>query len=110
MLAIRTAFFLLAASLLVLLIWTAAPLLSQDSARGSIHGTVADPSGARIPQASIAVVNSDTGALYTATSDSEGHFALELLPPGDYSARVEAPGMSPQVSPQLHVDVVALPS
>ena len=105
MLAIRTAFFLLAASLVALLIWTAAPLLSQDSARGSIHGTVTDPSGARIPEASIAVVSSGTGARHTATSDSEGHFTLELLPPGDYSARVEAPGMSPQVTPQLHVDV-----
>jgi hypothetical protein len=50
-------------------------------------------------------VNSGTGARYTATSDSEGHFTLELLPPGDYSARVEAPGMSPQETPQLHVDV-----
>ncbi len=31
--------------------------------------------------------------------------ALELLPPGDYSARVDAQGMSPQIAPQLHVDV-----
>jgi hypothetical protein len=105
MLASRTATLLLTASLVVLLIWTSTPLLGQDSARGSIRGTVADQSGARVPQASIVVVNSGTGTRYTATSDAEGHFALELLPPGDYSARVEAPGMSPQVTPQLHVDV-----
>jgi hypothetical protein len=80
-------------------------LAGQDSATGSIRGTVVDPAGARVTQASIVVVNAGTGTQYMATSDSEGRFALELLPPGDYSARVEAEGMSPQVSPSLHVDV-----
>ena len=105
MLVIRTAFFLLAAFLVGLLVWTSIPSFGQDSATGSIRGTVADPSGARVPQASIVVVNEGSGARYIATSDAEGHFDLELLPPGDYSARVEAPGMSPQVAPPLHVDV-----
>jgi hypothetical protein len=82
-----------------------APLFAQDSATGSIHGTVLDPSGARVAQASVVAVSSGTGARYSTTSNAEGHFALELLPPGDYSARVEAQGMSPQVTPQLHVDV-----
>jgi len=78
---------------------------SQDSATGSLHGTVLDPSGARVPQASIVVVNNGTSARYVTTSDAEGHFGLDLLPPGDYSARVEVPGMSPQVMPAAHVDV-----
>ena len=60
------------------------------SSTGS-SGTVLDPSSTRVPQASVVVVNSGTGTRYTATTDAEGHFALELLPPGDYSARVEAP-------------------
>jgi hypothetical protein len=81
------------------------PLTAQDSATGAIRGTVLDATGGRIAQASIVVVNAATGARYTATSDAEGRFALELLPPGDYSARVVAEGMSPQVTPQLHVDV-----
>lgn len=84
---------------------TPVQLAGQDSATGSIRGTVVDPAGARVTQASIVVVNAGTGTQYRATSDSEGRFALELLPPGDYSARVEAEGMSPQVSPSLHVDV-----
>ena len=104
MLAIRTVVFLLAACLLVLLLWISPPLFSQDSATGSLHGTILDPSGARVPQASVVVVNSGTGARYTTTSDAEGRFALEMVP-GDYSARVEASGMSPQVTPQVHVDV-----
>ena len=80
-------------------------LTAQDSATGAIRGAVLDAAGGRIPQASIVVVNTATGRRYTATSDAEGRFALELLPPGDYSARAEAQGMSPQVTPPLHLDV-----
>ena len=80
-------------------------LTAQDSATGAIRGTVVDASGSRIAQASIVVVNTATSTRYSAASDSEGRFALDLLPPGDYSARVVAAGMSPQVTPQLHVDV-----
>lgn len=80
-------------------------LQAQDSATGAIRGTVLDATGARIPQASIVVVNAGTGTRYTSISNAEGRFALELLPPGDYSARVEAQGMSPEVTSQLHVDV-----
>jgi hypothetical protein len=105
MLAVRATCLLFAFSTLVIVPGIPIQVSAQDSATGSIHGTVVDPAGARVTQASIVVVNAGTGTRYTATSDAEGHFALELLPPGDYSARVEAEGMSPQVSPLLHVDV-----
>jgi hypothetical protein len=84
----------------------AMPASAQD-ATGAIRGTVLDASGSRIPQASITIVNTATTARYHATTDAEGTFALDLLPPGDYSARVVAEGMSPQVTPQLHVDIGA---
>jgi hypothetical protein len=77
---------------------------AQDSETGSIRGVVVDATGGRVPQASIVVVNLATGVRASATSDGEGRFALDLAP-GDYSARVVADGMSPQVTPQLHVDV-----
>jgi hypothetical protein len=80
---------------------------AQDAATGAIHGTVVDLHDLRIPGASIAVVNTATGLRYSATSDAEGRFALDLLPPGDYSARVIAQNMSPQITPQLHVEVGA---
>ena len=80
---------------------------AQDAATGAIHGTVVDLHDLRIPGATIAVVNTATGVRYSATSDAEGRFSIDLLPPGDYSARVVAWGMSPQITPQLHVDVGA---
>jgi hypothetical protein len=94
------------ALILFFIMQLAAPLSAQDAATGAIRGTVLDATGSRIPQASIVVVNTGTGTRHTATSDAEGTFTLEL-PPGDYSARVVAQGMSPQVTPQLHVDVGA---
>ncbi len=81
------------------------PSAAQDTSTGSIHGTVFDPAGAHIAQASIVAVNSATGARFSTTSNSEGRFALELLPPGDYSARAISDAMSPQATPTIHVDV-----
>jgi Carboxypeptidase regulatory-like domain len=55
---------------------------AQDSATGALRGTVSDPSGSRVPQATIVLVNTATGARHSTTSDAEGRFALDLLPPG----------------------------
>jgi Carboxypeptidase regulatory-like domain/TonB dependent receptor len=80
---------------------------AQDAATGAIHGAIVDLHDLRIPGATIAVVNAASGARYSTTSDAEGRFSIDLLPPGDYSARAAAWGMSPQITPQLHVDVGA---
>jgi hypothetical protein len=92
--------------LVLLIVFTGGPgLVGQDSATGTIRGAVVDSTGGRIPRASVVVVNPATGRRYSAASDSLGRFAIDLLPPGDYSARAVAEGMSPQVTPSLHVDV-----
>ena len=82
-----------------------ASCLAQDASTGAIRGTVADPSNSRIVGATIALVNNATGFHYEQTSDSIGHFAFQLLPPGEYLARVTSAGMSPQVSRSLRVDL-----
>src|SRR5258706_7561511 len=96
------------ASLIILCLLFLFPFASaQDAATGAIHGTVVDLHDLRIPGATIAVVNTATGARYSATSDAASRFSIHLLPPGDYSARAVAKDMSPQITPQLHVDVGA---
>jgi len=80
---------------------------AQDASTGAIRGTISDSSGSRIVDASIALVDAAQGFRYFVTSDSEGRFVFELLPPGEYSARAVAPDMSPQLTPKLHVDVGA---
>ncbi len=84
---------------------TAATAFSQDASTGAIRGTVSDPSGSGVPNASVAFVNTATGFRYTATSDGDGQFALDLLPPGEYSGRAEADRMSAQVAQHLRVEV-----
>ncbi len=80
----------------------AIPALAQDT--GAIRGTVSDSTGRRIVDASIALVDSAQGFTYFVTSDAEGKFVFEFLPPGDYLARAVAPDMSPQITPSLHVN------
>jgi hypothetical protein len=78
---------------------------SQEASTGAIRGTVADSSGGRIGGATVVLVNLATNYRYYTTTDVTGRFAFELLAPGDYSGRAESPGMSPQTTPRLHVDV-----
>ena len=92
----------------VALIFFSALLVAQDSSTGSIHGTVSDSTGGRVAQASVVIVSQSTGNRWEATSDAEGRFAFDQLPPGDYTARAVARGMSPQITPQLHIDVGAV--
>lgn len=83
-------------------------VIAQDGSAGAIHGTVLDPSNSRIAGATIALVNNATGFRYQQISDREGRFAFELLPPGEYSARVTANGMSPEITPSLTVTLGGL--
>ena len=82
----------------------ATPALAQD-ATGAIRGTVTDAGGGRIGAATVVLVNTATNFRYSTTTGVTGRFIFDLLPPGDYSGRVESPGMSPQTTPRLHVDV-----
>ena len=83
----------------------AVPLRSQDTSTGAIRGVVLDHDSHPVAYATVAIVNTATGAPRSAVTDYSGRFAVELLSPGDYSARAEIQGMSPQITPQIHVDV-----
>jgi hypothetical protein len=98
---------LFCAHLLGLTLLFCAALTAQDASTSAIRGAVVDASGGRIAGAKLTVTNLATGVARPATTDGEGRFAVELLPPGDYSIRVEAKGMAPQVRTSVHVDVGA---
>ena len=68
-------------------------LLAQYS-RGSLRGIVNDASGAAVPGAKIVVKADGSSLQREATSDSRGEFRLDDLPPGNYQARVSAPGLA----------------
>jgi hypothetical protein len=79
----------------------------QDASTGALRGVVQDAQGAVITNADIVAIRLETGVRYHSATDSAGRFAVDLLPPGEYSARAEAEGMSPQISPVIRVEVGA---
>ncbi len=68
---------------------------------------VLDAQGAVITNADIVAIRVETGIRYHSATDSAGRFAVDLLPPGQYSARAEAEGMSPEISPVIRVEIGA---
>jgi len=66
-----------------------AALLAQNS---SLNGTVTDPSGNVVPNASIVLTSQDNGTERTTLSDSRGHYEFDQLAPGMYRMAAKAPG------------------
>ncbi|QEE27463.1 TonB-dependent receptor [Terriglobus albidus] len=63
-------------------------LLLAQSDTGRVTGTVTDATGAVIPGATVTLVNTDTGATQTATTNGEGFYNFSAVVRGNY--RVDA--------------------
>ena len=66
--------------------------LAAQTHRASVRGTIFDPNGAAIPGASVAVTRLETGEVRTATTNSEGEYAIASLPAGEYEVKVQSTG------------------
>lgn len=66
--------------------------LAQSLTSGDVGGTVADPSGAAIPNATVTLKGNDTGATQTTTTNSTGAYRFHLLNPGSYTVSATAQG------------------
>ena len=77
-------------------------------ASGGLRGTVADPTGASIPNASIVAVDTERGARYTATADNSGQYRLAGLAPGVYDVTTQASGFGTEVQKGVVVSVGAV--
>jgi hypothetical protein len=62
---------------------------------GSISGTVKDPSGAAITQASVSLVEAATGVRSSTVTDGRGTYTFPVLPVGDYVLEVNQSGFKP---------------
>ena len=73
----------------------AAAALGQGGATGAITGTVQDPSGAFVANATVRVTNQDTGVLErSVTTGPDGAFTAPLMPVGKYSVSIQAEGFA----------------
>ena len=60
----------------------------------SLQGTVTDPSGAAVGNASVQLTNLDAKVQRDTTSDSQGDYHFQFLPPGPYTLTISAAGFS----------------
>ena len=68
---------------------------------GTIRGTITDPSGAAIPNATITAIATSTGISRIAKSNDSGIFVFPDLPIGAYSLKIESTGFATQQRPGL---------
>ncbi len=79
----------LALLLAALCVMFAVPALAQEA---TIVGTVTDPTGASVPNASITITNTDTGVARSQPTNSDGGYVAPDLIIGHYTVRVTATG------------------
>src|SRR5215471_3268873 len=58
----------------------------------SIEGTVVDSASARVPSASVVVLNTETGIKTTTETNNVGYFLIPALPPGRFRVTIAGNG------------------
>jgi hypothetical protein len=71
---------------------------------GQIGGTIVDPAGAVIPNASVTVLNKQTGSTLTTTSNAAGFWMFSGMLPGPVTVQIDFPGFK---SMQYEVEILA---
>ena len=101
----RTKFsFFIAGGMLLALIAVPGLLLAQNIVTGAVTGTVTDPSGGIIANATVTLKNAATGETNVAATNDSGIYLFSFLKPGDYTLTVEQKGfrtMNSKIQVQL---------
>ena len=69
--------------------------------RSTLQGTVYDPTQASVSGAAIVLKNIETAQERSATSNSDGFYIFQLIPPGNYEMSVKAAGFRTYVEKGL---------
>jgi len=83
-------------------LFTAVAVCAQTS---QINGTVRDATGSVMPGAAIKATQTATGAVRTATSGTDGGYAIPNLPTGPYLVEVTKEGFSRFVQTGIALEV-----
>ena len=76
-----------------------------QAGRGSISGTVSDPSGALIPGAQVVLLSPDTGVTQHTVTSSAGLYTLLSLNPGTYRVTASQTGFASVAQDKIGVSV-----
>lgn len=71
--------------------------------RASIQGTVTDTQNGVIPGAKLTLTNVDTNETQTRTTNGEGIYNFNALPPAHYTLTVEAPGFQKKILQNVQI-------
>jgi hypothetical protein len=82
-----------------------APGVVAQAIDGNLTGTVVDPSGALVPNATVEVTNTGTGIKTTAKSGPDGLYRFNNLPVGKYDINVSASGFAPSGLKNVEVEL-----
>lgn len=77
----------------------------QTAGTGAIAGTVTDPSGRSVPNATVTATDLGTNQARTATTGPAGDFKFSLLPPGNYQLKFTASGFKTSTVGPVTVNV-----
>ncbi len=91
--------------LLVVFVLLSVAMLVGQTFRGTILGSVTDPSGAVIAGATVKVRNVATGLERTTTTSADGSYSVPELPIGTYSVTVTQTGFQTFVTTGVAVDI-----
>ena len=76
-----------------------------QSTTATLSGIVIDQNGAVVPDAKIEIVNLSQGFRRAATTNDEGVFTVQLVPPGTYTLKAEATGFAPSEMSDIVLNV-----
>lgn len=79
--------------------------VAQDATTGRVIGTVTDPTGAVVPDASVILSNTATGVQVTQQTNTVGQYTFVSVMPGDYSITVKKSGFLTSDVASIRVDV-----
>jgi TonB family protein len=78
--------------------------LPAQSLSGNTSGTIHDPSGTGVANATIILSNHEAKTIDMTSTDREGNFTFKPLPAGNYELQVLKPGFETYRLPQLSLD------
>src|SRR5260370_16078397 len=83
---------------------------AQSTTDGAIGGTVTDPSGAVVPNATVSSRNLGTASSSSAVTDGSGRYVLAHLQPGLYSLGISGTGFAEFKATSITADVGRAPT
>ena len=92
-------------AVLLVLALSAFSVMAQSTTQGAISGTVKNPAGELVPNASVTVKNNETNKEVTLTTNDDGSFRTVNLDPGTYTVSITATGFASWTNAAAVVEV-----